>query len=113
MELRKAIKSPGIGRLVAHLSQQTLQIVDGIQIFPDFIPGHRIAAEGLHGIQPFLHFIFMNQGLFQEASKASLAPWPSLSYQAPREGASLLFFPQAFPSAPDSVLWSCPEAYTC
>ena len=60
---------PGIGRLVGDLAQQPLQIVDGVQVFPDFIPGDALAAEFLQGVQPLFHLSLVDQGLLQHAAQ--------------------------------------------
>ena len=85
---------PGIGRLIAHLAQQPLQIIDRIQVFPDLVTGKRVLTERLDRIQPLLHLRFFHQRLFEEGTHHSCAHGGLCLIKHPQKGASFVLLPQ-------------------
>ena len=65
MEDLKAIRSLGIGGLIADTAAETFQIVNRIQVFPDLFPGNHVCVQFLDGFLALLDLFQLDQRLFQ------------------------------------------------
>ena len=88
----KCNKVTRIGGLITNPADETLQIVDRIQIFPQFFPRDRIILQFLYCIQPLHNFFFFNQWLLQIPAKHPRTHRCLRFIQHPKQRASLIFF---------------------
>ena len=85
---------PGICRLIADLTDQTLQVINRVQVFTDLFPGDRVPVQFFDGIQTPVDLILFNQRLLDKAPEHSGPHCGLRLIQHPHQGTSLLFFPQ-------------------
>ena len=57
----------GVGGAIGNAGHETLEIIDGAQVFSHFIPVYALLAEGLYAVQPLLDLCPLGERLFQEA----------------------------------------------
>ena len=86
----------GVGGLVGNPAGQTFQVVDRLQVFPDFVPVHRSLRQFLHGCQPVLNRCRLDQRLFNHTAQHSGSHCRFCPVQNAQKGAFFLLFPQGF-----------------
>ena len=59
----KCNQVPWIGCLVTDAPDKPLQVINGIQVFTDFLPGNIIHVQFFHGCLTLYDFLLMDQGL--------------------------------------------------
>ena len=80
--------------MVADAGNQTLQIVNRLQIFPDLIPDHGFTVQFFDGILPLFNQFYIHQRLLYEASHHT-GPHSCLCLvQHPEKRSPLLFLPK-------------------
>ena len=87
----KGNEIPRIGGTVADLHGQSLQVVDGVHVLPQLFSGHYIFFEHLHGVQPLLDGLLVDERLLYHITEHPGAHG-SLSFVKYPEQTSLLGF---------------------
>ena len=80
--------------MVTDSGDQTLQIVNRLQIFPDLIPDHGFIVQFFDGILPLFNQFYIHQRLLHEASHHARAHGSLCLVQHPEKRTSLLFLPK-------------------
>ena len=85
---------PRICRLIADASDQTFQIINGTQVFPQLFPGNQPAVQLFHRRQTLLDLLPVDQRLFDTASQHPGPHGGPGLVQHPQKRPTLLLFPQ-------------------
>ena len=86
----------GIGGLVGNPAGQSFQVIDRLQVLPDFIPVHRCLRKFLHGCQPVLDGCRLDQGLLDHTAQHSGSHGRFCPVKDAQKGTLFLLFPQGF-----------------